>query len=235
MSRRDLFVVVADLDAENVIKTLLSTRKKALGVAVDFDPDTDFLRYNKRDSGCYQDAVSVLTPPRRTHEHALIIFDRHGCGAESADRKAIEDDVERRLRGSGWPAGMAAAVVIDPELEAWVWSTSPHVANVLGWGEHRNRLRPFLADARLWDAQTHKPTQPKEAVRSAVRHKRARFTAASFADLAENVSVDGCHDEAFCKLCETLVRWFGTAGSGTDSGEPELPDPDTRSTDSSSG
>ena len=38
MNKRDLFIVVADLDAENAIKTLLTERQEALGIALDFSP-----------------------------------------------------------------------------------------------------------------------------------------------------------------------------------------------------
>ena len=71
MNKRDLFIVVADLDAENAIKTLLTERQEALGIALDFSslspPNGDLLRYSGRDSGCYQDAVELMRPPQRTH------------------------------------------------------------------------------------------------------------------------------------------------------------------------
>jgi hypothetical protein len=47
----------------------------------------------------------------------------------------MENDLEARLSQSGWPSGCCAAIVIDPELELWVWSRSPHVPAVLGLSE----------------------------------------------------------------------------------------------------
>ena len=52
MTQRDLFVVVADLDAENTIKTLFRERQAALGIHLNFNPDRppvgDLLRYSGR-------------------------------------------------------------------------------------------------------------------------------------------------------------------------------------------
>ena len=49
MSQRDLFVVVADLDAEHAVKTLLCNRQPSLGIRLDFKPPNgDLLR------GCFK-------------------------------------------------------------------------------------------------------------------------------------------------------------------------------------
>lgn len=209
MIQRDLFVVVADLDAENTIKTLLCHRQEALGVRLEFTPDGDLLRYNGRDSGCFKDAVDLLRTPQRTHRHALLIFDREGCGAENKAREEIEEDIERRLHSSGWEPDRVSVVVIDPELEAWVWARSPNVANVLGWQNDRDALQPFLEAEHLWDAHALKPNDPKEAMRQALRHKNKPLGAPLFSELASRVGIANCHDSAFEKLRERLRRWFG--------------------------
>ncbi len=89
MKKRDLFVVVADLDAENAVKTLLTERQEALGIALDFSPfpppNGDLLRYSGRDSGCYGDAVNLLRPPQKSHRHAIVL----------AESWAPADDIRR--------------------------------------------------------------------------------------------------------------------------------------------
>jgi hypothetical protein len=212
MSRRDLFVVVADLDAENVINTLLTKRQKALRIQLQFNPDRppegDLLRYAGRDSGCYKDAVDLLGGPLRTHRHALLIFDRHGCGADDRPRDEIEAEVEHKLQDSGWTQGAACVIVIEPELESWVWNKSLHVPDVLGWKNDADGLRSFLAAQDLWADNDSKPSDPKEAMRQSLRKKRKPLGARLFSDLASKVAVGGCQDPAFQKFRQQLQHWF---------------------------
>ena len=212
MSKRDLFVVVADLDAENAISTLLRDRQQSLGIRLDFNPDRppegDLMRYAKRDSGCYKDAVNLLRTPQRTHNHAMLLFDRHGCGADDKPRTEIEPKIEKQLVANGWPAGTVSVVVIEPELEAWVWATSPWVADVLGWHRERRRLRPFLAQEGLWDNDAPKPNDPKMAMERALQEQQKPLGARLFSDLAARVRINQCQDPAFAKLRQTLQQWF---------------------------
>jgi hypothetical protein len=212
MKRRDLFVAVADLDAENAIRALLGERQRALHVQLDFRPQPppqgDMLRYTGRDSGCYKDAVDLLRAAQQTHQHALLIFDRHGCGASDKSRQEIEAQVEGRLQRNGWKEDAASVIVIEPELESWVWAQSPQVAGLLGWGDEPGGLRPFLEGRGLWSEDAPKPADPKAALRAALRRKNKPLGARVFSDLASRVSVARCQDPAFQKLCECLRRWF---------------------------
>jgi hypothetical protein len=78
MSQRDLYVVVADLDAENAVRSLLCERQVALGICLRFNPDRpplgDLLRYSGRDSGCYKDAVDLLRMSRTCSAGRTIIL-----------------------------------------------------------------------------------------------------------------------------------------------------------------
>ncbi len=211
--RRDLFVVVADLDAENVIKTLLTERQESLEIAMDFSPfpppGGDLLRYSGRDSGCYGDAVNLLRRPQKSHRHAIVFFDRHGCGADMEPREHIEKEIEDSLRKNGWPKGDAAAIAIDPELEAWVWADSREVAMAMGWRGDINGLRGYLSSCGLWNKGEAKPSDPKTAMDRAVRAKRKRgVTALLFAELARKIGFRSCEDPSFLKLRTTLQRWF---------------------------
>ena len=213
MNKRDLFVVVADLDAENAIKTLLTERQESLGVSFQFAPEPppngDLLRFSGRDSGCYRKAVDLLRPPQRTHNHALLLFDRHGCGAEKKSRAEIEGELEDKLRQNGWPDQTACVIVLDPELESWVWADSPHVASVLGWLNRRTEMRPFLEQEGLWNADSPKPSDPKRAMQAALRVNRLAPTARLFSQLAARVGLTHCEDPAFGKFAAVLRSWFG--------------------------
>jgi hypothetical protein len=216
VTKRDLFVVVADLDAENAIKALLCRRRRSLRIELDFRPEPpprgDLLRWQGRDAGCRKDAADLLDAPRRTHRHALVLFDRHGCGAEDQAREEIEQEIEARLTGRGWSDQRARAIVIDPELEAWVWSDSPEVARLLGWGENPRRLRALLDEEGLWQGGSRKPSDPKRAMELALRKQRRPRSARLFGELASGVGLGRCQDPAFGKLKTVLRQWFGTGG-----------------------
>ena len=64
-------------------------------------------------------------------------------------REEIQEEVEIGLTRNGWE-GRSKAIVIDPELEVWVWSRSPIVAEVLGWDTDIEALRRWLESEDLW-------------------------------------------------------------------------------------
>ena len=145
-----------------------------------------------------------------SHEYALVLFDRHGSGDEGAERQDIQNAVEKELSRAGWE-NRSKAIVIDPELEMWVWSGSPHVGKVLGWDEGTGAQRAWLCKQNLWPDREAKPPDPKSALKRAMRQKKRSPTAATFKELAELVSLKKCEDPAFLELRETLQGWFPAA------------------------
>jgi hypothetical protein len=210
---RDLFVIVADLDAENGFKALLQRHHHSLGIGpIDFDPSQDILRFNGRDSGCCGEAVELVRAALRTHKHVLLVFDRDGSGREGQTRTEIEADIEKRFDNNGW-SRTARVIVVDPELEAWVWSDSAHVAGELGWG-NMHELHEFLLE-NDWLSDAHadgvpaKPRHPKEAMEAALREKRVAISSKRFGELGQKVGrLSHCVDAAFQKLIATLKEWF---------------------------
>ena len=141
----------------------------------------------------------------------MLLFDRHGSGRDQENREDIERDIEEQLFRNGWQRGAACAIVIDPELEAWIWASSPVVGEVLGWGAKRHELRDFLERRGLWDASSPKPNDPKEAFALARRQSRRPGGARIFARLAEEVSLRRCQDPAFIKFRSKLSEWFSAS------------------------
>lgn len=115
------------------------------------------------------------------------------------------------MENEGW-GNCAKAIVIDPELEAWVWSRSRWVPTILGWGGDYAGLRSWLNNEQLWPGDCPKPPDPKQAMREAMRYKRVRRTARKFEQLAARVSLSSCQDPAFNELRDTLRLWFPAAG-----------------------
>lgn len=202
-ARVDLVVLSADLDIEFALQGVLS-RHKALGVR---PIQVRFYRHPGRDPGCRTNAHEYLRSFVNTFRHALVVFDLEGSGSETKHRTQIELEIESRLRDNGWN-DRAAVVVISPEVEAWVWSDSPHVDRVCGWTDRTPSLREWLALNKFVATGQTKPSDPKRAFRDALRLVRKQPSAALFKELANTVSLTRCTDPSFEKLRETLQRWF---------------------------
>lgn len=156
---RDLFVLVADQDMEQTVRGLLA-RPQSLGMA----PVTfEVRRHPRRDSGCRTGAVEFLRAFLGSFRHALIVFDLHGSGSHRT-REETQREIEEVLSRNGWRQ-RAKAIVIEPELEAWIWAVSEKVPEVLGWNSRYAELRRWLCGQGLWPTESHKPPDPKEALK----------------------------------------------------------------------
>jgi len=200
--RRDLVVVVADKDIEQTVRGLLS-RPKALGIRqVAFD----LLSHPGHDPGCYTSAHALITHYAGTHEKALVIFDLAWDGAPSREAGKLEADVCARL-APAW-GERCACVVIEPEIEAWVFSDSPNVDDALGWTGRKPDLREWLRQRGHLAAGATKPMDPKAAFEAALRAARERSSSSIFEKLASTVSVNRCIDPSFGRLLTVLRAWF---------------------------
>ncbi len=200
----DVIILVPDRNIEYAIRGILA-RRQSLGIRA---VTTELHTHPAHDPGCFANSAEFLQFAVRKSEHALVVFDHHGSGQDQTmDRTALEADVEQRLSAAGW-AGRCAAVVIAPELENWVWSTSPHVDTVLGWSNRTPPLRDWLQQQGYWTAHDTKPKHPKEALLAAIRAVGKSRTSKLYADLAGKVGFNQCTDEAFAKLCRVLRKWF---------------------------
>ena len=203
--QKDLVFVVADKDAELAFQGLLS-RPQRLGIRPITFHDPVRIKYdNEVPRRCHDYLRQYL----RAASYAIVLFDREGCGI-STPRRKIESEVERRLAQNGWP-DRCAVIVIDPELEAWVWSDSPEVPRVLNWPPGEPTWRNWLVQRGYLMAGQAKPRQPKEALQELLQFTRKRRSSAIYRELAEKVNFDGCVDEAFLKFRSTLQRWFPPA------------------------
>lgn len=202
---RDLIVLVPDVDMEFAVRGILE-RPDALGIR----PITfDAFRHAQRDAGCRSDCHNFLRMWLREYRYAMVLFDHEGCGKENIGRAQLERKVEGVLSRNGWTK-RSAVIVIDPELEAWVWSDSPAVDEVLGWSGQLPGLRPYLQSVSgLWRSGRDKPERPKEALVQALRTAGKPPSPSLFADLAARVSTDRCADPAFRKFRGKLQGWFG--------------------------
>lgn len=197
-----LIVLAADRDIEEVITAALN-RHQSLGTRlIPFACQ----RHPNRDAGCRANAADFLRSRMGGYSHALVVFDREGCGS-SESRGAIEEQVESELSKSGWES-RGKAIVIDPELEEWLCSDSSAVLKVLGWRGGYAELRCWLQDAGFWDRSAAKPHQPKAALDRTLRSTRKRRTPRLYGEIAASVSLARCENAAFRKLKRILQLWF---------------------------
>jgi hypothetical protein len=200
---KDLVVLAADGQMEFAVRGLL-TRGRALGFR---ELSVDIHVHPAKDPGCLLKGHDFLRPFHRRYRHAIVIHDRMGCGRETSTREALEVELEQRLSSAGWE-NRAAAIVLDPELEVWVWSDSPKVAAVLGWTGQTPSLAQWLRIEGYSKDNQAKPDRPKEALEQALRLVRKGRSSAIFRQLAEQVGVHRCTDPAFLKFKATMQRWF---------------------------
>ena len=199
----DLVLLVADKNMQFAVEGLLR-RPERLGIrlivfVVHVHPH--------RDPGCFLAAHKFLEPMVRQYAHALVVFDRMGCGREKRSRSVLENSVQKRLSRAGWK-DRARAIVIDPELEQWVWIDSPEVPECLGWAGRQPDLHAWLTTNGLWAENAMKPSDPKIAVQRALEKVRRPRSSSIYRKMAERVDFGSCSDAAFHKLRITLQEWF---------------------------
>lgn len=198
-----VIILVADKNMEQTVEGVCS-RPQSIGIRT-FGYRT--VVHPGRDPGCLLEGTEFLSVFQSQFTHALVMFDRIGCGRETASREQLENEMEAALSRSGW-GSQAAAIVIDPELDVWVWSDSPHVERILGWHGRQPSLRQWLVDQDWLVQGNSKPSQPKEAMERALRQVRTPRSSALYRQLAQQVSLARCTDNAFLKFTATLQRWF---------------------------
>lgn len=197
---KDLVVLVADKNMEVVVRTLLEKRHQALDIR---QIQTDIFVHPRRDPGVLREADKFLQPFCKEYRYALVMFDYEGCGQENLQPKQIEADVKKRLENAGW-SGHCEAIVLNPELEIWVWSNSHHVPKALG-------LSPKAMQSVLqkYPKNQHgKPSRPKEAMEECLRQSKIPRSSSIYASLAEKVSLKGCVEPSFVKFRTVLQKWF---------------------------
>jgi hypothetical protein len=205
---KDLALLVADKNIEGAVRGLL-TRPRSLGLR---EISCDVYVHPERDPGCLVRGHDFMKQFAHRYRHGLVLFDREGSGDDEADRPLLERRVEERLAASGW-GDRAAAVVIDPELEIWVWNESSHVERILGWEGRLPSLRTWLREKGWLENDARKPVSPKKAVEEALRLAGKPRSSSIYQELARKVSTKRCTDPAFLKLCQTLARWFPRSSS----------------------
>lgn len=197
---KDLLCWVPDVDIQAVLQVILENRRESIQMR----PVTfEIFRHKLRDPGLFKEGVSLLDNSKENYRHALIVLD----GAWEGAPQNVQQALDQQLTQAGLQH-RAQAVVIDPELEVWVWSQSPHVAKVLGWQGGSENMRRWLKEQDLWKENDSKPHDPKKALEIVLHSVRKPKSASIYRELAKNVTLKNCKDQSFQRLAKTLREWF---------------------------
>ena len=202
----DLVVLLPGNDERETFDALLSKRSYSLAVR----PIVyRLVVHPRRDPGCYHEAPEVLQIYQKQAEYALVCFDFEGSGQEAHEPAEVENALRERMNRSGW-GDRAEVIVLNPELENWVWSMSPEVDNALGWRGRNPKLRQWLVQENLWPPDRLKPPRPKEAMEKSLRMVQERRSSSIYREIAQKVGLASCQDPAFNRFKDVMRRWFGT-------------------------
>jgi hypothetical protein len=205
---RPLYILVADLQCAATIRGLFGRDRfyDTLGCGpFEFNPDSDLGVEPTNDPGVWKKAHVILRPRQSTHEHAIVILDKQWEG--SPPLEIIEQDISQNVEATGWAAGDFEVVVIDPELENWIWQDNVNVEAAFGHTRPPS-LRERLNNAGLWPSENRKPPDPKKAVETANQWYGFGPASPVFKEIASTVSVRRCMDQGFRKMRDALQEWF---------------------------
>lgn len=202
---KDLVVLVADSQQKQTVATLLIERHQSLGIRrVPVDINSDILSHPRHDPGVFHEAGDFLSVFAQQYQHALVLIDAE-WGGSPLSAEEIDEKIQDDLNSNGWEK-RSAVVVIEPELESWVWSRSIHVPELLG--TNWKKIKDLGHRTGYWQKREIKPSYPKELLDMILHHSRKRRSASLYQQLARQVSLEACQDDSFCRFREVLQGWF---------------------------
>ena len=212
---RDCCFLVADQAMRTAFELILDRgdRSELLGTGgFEFDPapDVDLIQVaGYTDGGVHKHAARLLAPKLETHRHAVVCLDKKFPGAPAAGR--IRRDITGNLRTAGWDPSRFEVIVIQPELERWLWLDHPACERAFGYprADHGRSMRVMMREQGQWHEHDDKPHDCDAALVWAARWKQRKTAPATlFKAMLPTAPVQHCEDPAFVKLRDTLKSWF---------------------------
>ncbi len=201
---KDLAILTACSNCRYAIAGIL-TQYTRLGVR---NISHEIFVHPYRDPGCFCDPNTILRQVNHQFHKAIVVLDFEGSGGERKyTAQEMEEVIEDSLSRNGW-SNRCCAIVIQPELEQWVWSGSPLVARILWPNVADVDLGEWLERMDFGNPNYQKPLRPKEAMEAALRYVNRPRSSAIYKELAERVPFDRCKDRSFIKLRDALKNWF---------------------------
>ena len=197
---KDLILLVADKSMERTLHGGLE-RPQRLGIR----PITfDFRQHPGRDGGTRTSGAQILALETSRFSYALLVLDHEGSGTEQ-EPLHLENSLDSQLANS-WGEN-AKAIVIAPELDAWMWGSDNKLAELLHWPLSES-IREWLAKQGFAFHPNGKPLRPKESLEAIFPVCRLPRSSATYQKIAMNISLTRCEDPAFHRLRTQLQLWF---------------------------
>jgi hypothetical protein len=200
---KDLIVSVADSYQEKVLEALLPRIPLSSGTA---GFSFDIIVNPGHDPGCYNDSHELLRLFINQYRFAIVVFDFEGAGVEHLGKDIMASDVHKLLEINGWE-GRNLVIVIEPELEKWLWMDNIHVMQAIGWERQESLYDWARKEGHLKPHET-KPARPKEALELALRISETSKSASIYKKIAAHASYRRCEDGSFKQLIKQLQDWF---------------------------
>ena len=206
---RDCAFLLADTNMQAAFEGFFSRPGfyKSLGCGeFDFNPRLDIkVAAGDNDPGLYTRGHELLRTFHPSHRRAVMVLDAEWEGSPGAE--AIKEHITQQIQTTEWENGTFQVIVIDPELENWIWQRNDHVARGLGF----DSMQALMEDPdvqRSWPKESQKPTQPKEILEKLLRKRRIPRSSAIYKRITSQVSVRNCQDNSFLALSAALKAWF---------------------------
>jgi hypothetical protein len=211
---RDVIFHVADKNMEEGLRAffLRNNWHHALGCSrFEIDPESNMDLYRvagDTDGGVWKHAHKNLQNFKDKYRYAVIMldedFDPHPGAA------VLRDDISNGMIASGWEEGRFAVIVIQPELEAWLWAPNANVARAFGHTTF-TEFRALLEAEGLWNMGDPKPQNLKGARDRAAKLGGKKTGSPLFRSVFAHVSrraLDDCQEPGLLALRMALIGWF---------------------------
>lgn len=183
----------------------------------EIDPDSErdiYRRGGYTDGGIWKHAHNNLVPFKDDYRYAVIVLDADFEPHPGAEK--LRDDITKNMLGAGWTADSFCVVVIDKELEAWLWAPNVNVAKAFGHGDF-DQMRAALAQKNLWDEGAPKPNDLKAARDLAAKLGGKKTGGPIFRGVFKGISkraCDLCQENGFIAMRTALKTWFPLTEGG---------------------
>ena len=124
---KDLALILADKNMDFAMRGILG-RPKAIGIR---PVSYEIRQHVNRDGGVRTTGPETLALLRKQFRYRLVMLDWEGSGTKTKNAIALEQELDARLAAS-W-GNRAKAIVIEPELDIWIWGADNALRTIFEW------------------------------------------------------------------------------------------------------